>query len=230
MHLLYIRMTRKEIYPGLGWLAVLLLSGFLFPADSSARSAFFFQGAHFLAAMLIFHRFLRSSLEVPLTPFSRILKSALLGLILAQLANLLTNDLLYYFFPKYFGYGETGPYFVNISKELTKALLEEQFFLTAVRITLFVPIAEELFHRGLVFGNLVQRNTVLAYTASVLLYAFLPIIPLLGHYSPDYIVISFIQYLPIGILFSWIYTRTETILTPILAHILMNGVSIFTMR
>ena len=230
MHLLYIRMTRKEIYPGLGWLAVLLLSGFLFPAGSGAVSAFFFQGAHFLAAMLIFHRFLRSSLEVLLTPFSRILKSALLGLILAQLANLLTNDLLYYFFPKYFGYGETGPYFVNISKELTKALLEEQFFLTAVRIAFFVPIAEELFHRGLVFGNLVQKNTVLAYTVSVLLYAFLPIIPLLGHYSPDYIVISFIQYLPIGILFSWIYTRTETILTPILAHILMNGVSIFTMR
>lgn len=230
MHLLYIRMTRKEIYPGLGWLAVLLLSGFLFPAGSGAVSAFFFQAAHFLAAMLIFHRFLRSSLEVPLTPFSRILKSALLGLILAQLANLLTNDLLYYFFPKYFGYGETGPYFVNISKELTKALLEEQFFLTAVRIAFFVPIAEELFHRGLVFGNLVQKNTVLAYTVSVLLYAFLPIIPLLGHYSPDYIVISFIQYLPIGILFSWIYTRTETILTPILAHILMNGVSIFTMR
>ena len=91
MHLLYIRMTRKEIYLGLGWLAVLLLSGFLFPAGSGAVSAFLFQGAHFLAAMVIFHRFLRSSLEVPLTPFSRILKSALLGLILAQLANLLIS-------------------------------------------------------------------------------------------------------------------------------------------
>lgn len=230
MHLLYVTLSEKEKRLGFDWLALLIASVLLHPIRSTAVMEFVFQAGNFAAAVLIFHTFLRTSLQVPLTTPFQILKMAILGLILAQLANLLTNDLLYYFFPQYFYYDETGPHFGNVLKFLMETFAQENFPLTAIAIIFFVPIWEEVFHRGLVFGSLLRKNLALAYMVSAALYAFAPIVPLFGNYPLGYIVISFLQYIPIGVLFAWVYTRTETILTPILAHMVMNAVSIFTMR
>lgn len=230
MHLLFVPMNRKETRLGFVWLGIFLLSVLVFPVPSNAAGEFAFRLIHFAAAVLIFHRFLRASFDVPLMPVGRILSFALLGLIAAQLANLLTNDLLFYFFPEYFRYTETGPAFVNIQKESMAGFAREQFLLSALSMILLIPVTEELFHRGLVFGTLARKSTVLAYLVSAAFYALIPTVILLGSFDPDYIILSFIQYLPIGFLFAWIYTRTETILTPIAAHMLMNAVSIFTMR
>ena len=185
MHLFYVPLSEKEKRFGLLWLAVLALSSALIPLRSSALSEFLFHALHFGAAVLIFHRFLKSSLEVPHTGPFRILRIALLGLILAQLANLLTNDLLFYFFPKYFYYNETGPHFANVRKALIESFAAENAFLTGVAIILFVPIAEELFHRGLVFGGIARKNLALAYVISITLYTLLPVIPLFGNYPGD---------------------------------------------
>lgn len=228
MHLLYIPMSRKEIRWGLAVLAAAALSSGYLPDTPPALALF--HGLLFLATGFVFRRFLVSSAQVPLTPLSSVLKFALLGLVLAQLANLLANDLIFYFLPNYFGYGPTGPYFLNIRKELIAACGSENFPLTALCLILFVPVWEELLHRGLVFGTLVQKSLPLAYVAATLLYALLPIVPLLGNYRADYVILHFIQYIPISLMFCWIYTKSETILTPILAHMVMNAVSIFTMR
>ena len=228
MHLLYIPMNRKEIFPGLILLAAAVLSSAYLPDTPMILGAY--HGFFFLVSAFVFRRFLISSFQIPLTPVSAVIKFALLGLILAQLANLLTNDLIYYFLPNHFGYGATGPYFLNIRKVLISGCAAENFPVTALCLILFVPLWEELLHRGLVFGTLVQKSLPLAYIAATLLYALLPIIPLVGNYRADYVILSFIQYIPISILFCWIYTKSETILTPILAHMVMNAVSIFTMR
>ena len=229
MHLLYVPMNKKEVRLGFCWLTVLVLTSL--PLRSGPVMELAFQGLHFAAAVLIFHRFLRSSFQVPLTKTLTIVKTALLGLILAQLANLLTNDLLFYFFPQYFFYNDTGPHFYNVLKEdILKEMLAENFPLTAFAVIVLAPIWEELFHRGLVFGTLARKHIALAYPVSIILYALLPILPLFGRQPAAYIVLSFIQHIPISVLFAWIYTRTETILTPVLAHMLMNAVSIFTMR
>ena len=102
--------------------------------------------------------------------------------------------------------------------------------LTAVAMILFVPVVEEVLYRGLVFGNLVQKSTPLAYLISTALYCLVLILPILGNASTDYIILSFIQYIPVSVMFCWIYTRTETLLTPVLAHMVMNGLSILTLR
>lgn len=230
MHLLYVSMTRKEQNMGLGLLVLMFLSILIFPARTAPLEAFLFYGGYFLAVLVIFRQFLRSSLEVPLIPFATVLKFTLLGYALAFLANLLTNDLIYYFLPKYFYYNETGPHFANLSKTHIDALATVNFPLTAVAMIFFVPVVEELMYRGFVFGSLVQKNTPLAYAISTILYCLVLTAPILGQYPADYVILSFIQYIPINLMFCWIYTRTETVLTPILAHMVMNGISIFAMR
>ena len=230
MHLLYIPMTKKEQNMGLLWMAVMLASVIFYPVRTSVLWEFLFRGCNFAAVCIIFRSFLRSSLQVPLTPFLTVLKFALLGYVLAFLANLLTNDLIYYFFPHYFYYTETGPHFLNACKAAQETFASENLLLTAISLILFVPVVEELLFRGLLFGNLVQKNLPLAYVLSTVLYGLVLIRPILPDYPLDYTILSFIQYLPINLMLCWIYTRTETILTPILAHMVMNGLSILTLR
>ena len=230
MHLLYIPMTRKEQNMGLELLGLMLVSQFLLPVRTSALGEFLFYGIFFGATLVVFRRFLLYSAQVPLTPFLSVIKYALLGYALAFLANLLTNDLLFYFFSRYFYYDETGPHFLNLCKTALEGFVSGHFLLTALAMILFVPVVEEVLYRGLVFGNLLRKNLPLAYVISTLLYCLVLILPILRNASADYIILSFIQYIPINLMFCWIYTRTETILTPILAHMVMNAVSILTLR
>lgn len=227
MKMLYVRMSRTEKSLGWAWLAVSLLLRFLLPAG--VWTDFLRRALDFAAALLIFRSFLQKSAQVPLLRFTQLLGYSFLALILAQLANLLTNDLLYYFFPQYFRYSLTGPYFYNVEKAAMQALLQENYPLTALSVILFAPLAEELFYRGLVFGSLYDKNPTLAYLVSLVLYSLVLSISLTGHYPASYVVISFLQYLPISLFFSWFYAKSDTILTPILAHIVMNAVSVLTM-
>lgn len=223
-------MRKKEQRVGFAWLGLMLISILLTPVRSSAFREFLFWGGNFTAAVLIFRQFLQSSFQVPLTPFATVAKFALLGYGLAFLANLLTNDLIFYFLPRHFYYDETGPHFENVCKVAMEVFARENFPLTALSMILFVPLVEEIIHRGLIFGSLVQKNLPLAYLLSTVLYCLVLTIPLWRQYSVDYLIISFLQYIPINLMLCWIYTRTETLLTPILAHMVMNGVSIFTLR
>lgn len=229
--LLYVRMEKNESRFGFGWLTLLVVSTFLHPLRSSPLTEFAFHGVNFLAAILIFRTFLISSWGIPHTTLSQILRQACLGAFLAWLANLLTNDLLYFYLPKWFFYDDFGPHFYNVLKQdILMAQLGENPLLTTAAIVFFVPVWEELFHRGLVFGSLVQKNLPLAYAVSVILYALLPLASLFGKLPIEYLIISFLQYIPMGVMFAWIYTRTESIFSPILAHMLLNGFSVFAMR
>ncbi len=229
--LLYVNMEKNELRWGFAWFAFLVISSLLHPLRSSAITEFAFHGANFLAVILIFRKFLISSWQIPHTPRSSILRMALLGAGLVWLANLLTNDLIYFYLPKWFYYDDFGPHFYNVLKqEILVAHLEDNALLTIVAIVFFVPVWEEIFHRGLVFGTLVQKNLIAAYVVSMSLYTLLPLVPLFGTMPIDYLIISFLQYIPIGVMFAWIYTRTESIFTPILAHMLLNGASVFAMR
>lgn len=81
----------------------------------------------------------------------------------------------------------------------------------------FAPVAEETFFRGFVFGGLRSRWSLLtAALASGLLFG-------LAHAgNPDgLLVIPPIT--AIGVLFAWGYAHTGSLLTPMLAHALFNG-------
>ena len=229
--LLYVSMAKKELRLGFAWLALLVGSTLLHPLRSSALMEFAFHGCNFLAAVLIFRKFIINSWGIPHTTLGQILGKACLGAFLAWLANLLTNDLLYFYLPKWFFYDDFGPHFYNVLKQdILMAQLEENSLLTTAAIVFFVPIWEELFHRGLVFGTLVRKNTAAAYAVSVIFYALLPLVSLFGSLPMDYLILSFLQYIPMGVMFAWIYARTESIFTPIVAHMLLNGLSVFAMR
>ena len=78
---------------------------------------------------------------------------------------------------------------------------------------LFAPILEEIIFRRVIFGGLYQKtNFIIAALISGLIFAAV-------HGEFEHLLI----YIAPGLVFSYIYYQTKRLLTPIIAHLLMNG-------
>ena len=64
----------------------------------------------------------------------------------------------------------------------------------------------------------------------MLLFSAIHILGYIGKASTLTLVLSFLQYLPAGLCLAWSYAKSETILTPIVIHTLINAWGIYEMR
>ena len=88
------------------------------------------------------------------------------------------------------------------------------------------PIVEEIVFRGAVFGALRQKNRLLAYVVSVLLFSLYHV---WGYMLADWkLIIFIIQYIPVSFLLCRLYERTSSIWSCIFMHMLVNSISIKT--
>ena len=89
-------------------------------------------------------------------------------------------------------------------------------WLVVVAIVLFAPVAEELFFRGIVFNAwLREAGRVWAYVGSAALFAVI-------HLS----LASLLPIFLLGLALAWVYQRTGSLLTPIVMHATVNGISV----
>ena len=84
--------------------------------------------------------------------------------------------------------------------------------------------------RGLFFGSLYRRSKVLAYCLSVFVFALIHVLNYFGVYPVDLLCLCLLQYIPAGIFLAWAYEKSDSILCPILMHIVINAIGIFSMR
>ena len=119
------------------------------------------------------------------------------------------------------------PTFTNVNDETIFEMLDKDLIPLAMATIFLVPLAEEVIYRGLIFRKLFDRNPVAAYLVSMAAFAAIHVMGYIGSYAPMVLVLCFLQYLPAGYCLCWCYRQTGTIITPILMHMLVNGVSIF---
>lgn len=82
-----------------------------------------------------------------------------------------------------------------------------------ISIVLFAPLLEELIFRRVIFGGLYQKtNFIVAALVSGIIFAAV-------HNEFEHIL----MYIAPGLVFAYLYYRTKRLLTPIIAHLLMNG-------
>ena len=231
MNTLYISMNQREKLLGWPWLiCCAFVMPPLFNLWPGALSFCLEAAIGFAGVMLIFHRFFLASMHVPHTTFTQILLKASLGLVISFVANIAMNDLFFFYLPKYFSYTDYGPMYFNVNEAAFTELVQHDLLLTAPAFVILIPAAEEILFRGLLFGSLFRRNRLLAYVISTGLFAFLPALGLIGHYPADYIVLNVLQYVPLGLILGWVYTCTETIITPIVLRMLLHTLAICSMR
>lgn len=82
-----------------------------------------------------------------------------------------------------------------------------------ISIVLFAPFLEEIVFRRVLFGGVYQKtNFWIAAIVSALIFAAM-------HNEFEHLL----MYMAPGLIFSYLYYRTKRLLTPMIAHLLMNG-------
>ena len=218
---LSISMTRKETL--LGWiylllnlfvlpLALVLVNQFLPHPLSETEINLVFMGMNFLAIALIFRRFLTASVKSAVNKPWRVLGFAGLGFVLYFLFAMVIGAIIL----------QLAPDFSNVNDDTIIGLFDEHPALMAITTVLLVPVTEEVLYRGLLFQGLQRKNRVLAYTVSVLVFAGIHIVGYVGSYDLKTLLLCFLQYLPAGTMLAWAYEKSDTIVTPILMHTVIN--------
>jgi len=226
---LSISMTRRQTL--LGW-SYLLLSMFVLPTVLVAANLLLekplsetvinliYFALNFLVIAVIFRRFLLDSVKAAQAAPWRCLQFTVLGLALYFVAmNLLSRGILL-----------IDPDFSNVNDQSIAQLTQEHYPLMVLATVFLVPVTEETLYRGLLFQGLQRKNRLLAYLLSVFVFAGIHIMSYIGMFDFLTLLLCFAQYLPAGIFLAWAYERSDTIVTPMLMHIVINLIGIAAMR
>lgn len=230
---LSVSMTRSEKLAGWSYLpfylvGLSLILGFLFTRlgydvtleSNLVRLNVVYGGINFLAVAILLRRFLIDSLIPAGRQPLRVLGYAALGFVLYYLDTSLVSTLLLL----------VDPGLQNANNESLMGMAGENLQAIVVFTVLLAPLPEEVLFRGLIFGSLYRRSRVLAYMVSVLAFSALHVVGYIGQYPITSLLLSLLQYVPASIVLAWIYERTDTLWTSILAHTLVNAISITALQ
>ena len=225
--ILSISLTQTEAVYGICWLVIvqLLLPALLISANamlgtplSSAQINFLYYLINFTVTAYLFRHFLAQSWKLAVRNLFPVIWYAILGYLGCDFFTELINSLLH----------SLDPSFFNANNANVFSLLREEFVLMAVGTVLLVPVAEELLYRGAIFRRLYDRSPVWAYVISILLFAAIHVLGYIGTYTPVQLLLAMVQYIPAGYCLCWCYCQTDTIITPILMHSIVNAATIYS--
>ncbi len=168
----------------------------------------------------LFRDLLKKSLEITVKHPLSILVIALAGFCLYRLCAFLFGFLI----------SLADPNFSNVNDSNIADQLSENYLVMAMGTVVLVPTAEELMHRGLVFGSLYEKNKPLAYMVSTALFAATHVMGYVGAFPPLTLLLCFLQYLPAGLILALSYEKSGSMATPILIHTLVNLMGLLALR
>ena len=203
----------------LGLLLGLAIRLFSLPWGSAEINLIYFC-VNFVVTTVCFRRFLWESLRLCLGRMLRILAIAVIGLLSYFVLTAWVSSLII----------AIEPGFANVNDQNISAISQKYYVFTAICSVFLVPIAEELLHRGVVFGSIYPRSRVAAYVISVIVFALIHISAYIGYFDLKLLFLCFLQYVPAGICLAASYEISGIIITPIAIHIAVNAIGMLAMR
>lgn len=212
-------LTKKELYYG-GFYG--LFQFFVLPSLASIAAYLFDIPAwainvavfaiNFLCTVLIFHRFLKNAWETALSSPGKVAGYTLLGILLYYVGTALVSSWILWLHPDY----------RNLNDASISVMAQHSKLFMMIGAVLLVPTAEEAVFRGLLFRGLYDRSRLAAWVLSAGLFSVVHIAGYVGSYDGVKLLLAFLQYIPAGLALCFAYEKTDTILTPILAHTCIN--------
>lgn len=222
-------MTRTEVILGLCYLlfeifalgfVLALIFDLLRKPVSDVIQNFIFFACNFLFTTLFFHRYLIENGKLALESPAQCLRAALIGFMAYWAMSYVLSFIIIWFFPNFY----------NVNDESISTLFVDNYPLMAIGSVILAPVAEELLHRGLIFGQLYNKNRFLAYLISTVAFSALHIVNYIGLYSPLHLFICFLQYVPASLCLGWAYAKADSIWAPIMIHIAINQIATTSVR
>ena len=189
------------------------------PLDSLTVNLLYF-AFNLVVAGFVFRQFLMDTIQGVGGNWKTILLIAAAGFAVYYLMSILVNILILTLVPD----------FSNINDGSISEIGQKSRLLTAMGTVILVPTAEELLHRGAVFGSFYGKNRLAAYGISTVVFALVHISGYIGYHPAHILALCFLQYIPAGICLAASYEFSGNILTPILIHTAVNTVGILAMR
>ena len=172
----------------------------------------------FIAIVAIFHRYLL--MQIRMINLSRLLIWVPLGLLLYWTLSIAASYLVSYLQPAH----------TNANNETISSFLQEQQLLMTIGTVILVPVTEETLFRGLLFGTLYKKHPLLGYVVSVVVFAAVHVIGYIGTQDVLSLCVSLIQYIPAGLVLSFVYIKANTLAAPILIHACLNALATLLLR
>ena len=226
---LRISLTRKEINWGVRYLlfqivflpSLLDALNWILPFSlNTTQLNFLFFCANFTAAILIFHRYLSQFLQADMAQILRIGWVSALFFGIYWGATTLLSQL----------FSAIDPDFVNPNDQTIIHMTDGHYWLMFIGTVLLAPVAEEVFHRGLVFRRIYDRSPVAAFVISTVLFSAIHIFQYLKILSPLSLLFSFLQYIPAGVCLAGAYRMSGSLISPILIHMAVNAMGMLALR
>lgn len=189
-------------------------------AMSAAVMNVIYFAINFLATIIIFRRFLWSSIKQSREEPLRLLKAIGFGFLLNWYLGFIVSYVTAILSPQY----------QNINDANINVMAQEYYLLMNIGTIVLAPMAEELLFRGLIFQGLFRRSKLLAYGVSAAVFSLIHLVSYIGLISPLHFLVGFLQYLPAGIALGYAYEKADSICAPILLHMLVNALGMFAMR
>lgn len=187
---------------------------------SESELNFTFFCINFGCVLFIFWRFLIANGRIALRSPGKMFTGALIGFVIYWFLTIIVSNVILFINPQFF----------NVNDASIGSLVEENATLISFATILLVPITEELLYRGLIFRGLYNYSRFAAYLVSTLAFAAIHVVGYIGLYEPSHLLLCLLQYMPAGLSLGWAYARADSIWAPILIHITVNQIGIYSMR
>ena len=194
--------------------------GSLFGGFSDSVTNFLYYLTNAVCCALIFRSLLKASLIRAGQSAGKLLIIALTGFLILLGANQLLDNLALALIPD----------FINANNAAISAMVKENPFLMTIGTVLLVPLGEECLFRGLLLLGLLKKNRYGAYALSVLGFCAIHVVGYIGDTDALTLLISFIQYIPSGLVLAFACENTNSLFTPMLIHAAVNAGSVIALR
>ena len=203
----------------LPWLLSLLFAPLGITVSSQIQNFIRFSINAFVAIWL-FRDFWKETLSAFPKDLPKILLVGVCGFFLYQLLFLAVRTLI----------AAIDPSFINANDQNITQMSQDSYLLMALGTVILVPIAEEVLHRGVMFGILFRRHPVAAYIVSTVVFSLVHFHNYIGQLPPQTALLCFLQYLPAGAILAAAYHTSGSIITPVLIHSAVNAIAILSVR
>ena len=190
-----------------------------YPISVSVLNIIYFL-TNFISVAAIFHRFWGKSLQAAWKNIPKCLISVVLGFGIYYWGTILVGLLITWI----------DPNFANVNDQAVTDMVQEYPGILGLCTVFFVPVVEETLYRGLIFQQLQRKHRLLAYIVSAAVFSSIHVVGFIGSASWLTLTLCFMQYLPAGIALAWAYERADTIVAPVLIHMIVNQIGMSTMR
>ena len=122
------------------------------------------------------------------------------------------------------------PDFANANDAGVNAMIDEYPVLMTLAVIFMAPLAEECLFRGWIFTGLARRSLPLAYGITTFCFSAVHILGYIGTYDALTLALCVAQYLVPSAVLCWTCHKADSLCAPLLLHMAINTIALFTTR